>query len=614
MEKVLAMEVGAVDSLARMERRRGEGAGWDKILEHARQMGMKLMVQLDGEEDADAFVGLRCSKTAAMYRAAKTDAERTKVCAFVEDKCGPKTGFVNYLAVPYCGFSSAPWIGSLVMILALAILFVWLVAMVDFLIPALATLSKLCMLRQSVAGVTFLAFGNGCSDIFSMTAATLTGVKGMELAIGEVLGNGMLIFCFIQGIIAIITPFTANKSEYLRDCGFYALSLLLTCFVLFDGHMSTVEGGLFLGLYVIYVLVVVNFERVLELFSLDPLDAEEFPQVDASASTEHEKLMEEPGEKDWDPTVHELYTHVAPVSVKRFGNMEWYEKGMIVAQAPVVVLLRLSVPVVSEELPKDGWSRPVSTMQMLLLPVLVSLFILTHLLPENGKHNLVWAFVILGLGLCLGLALAVTMWMNTENEAPPAWHKKMCFVGFFSAVLFIYMTAAEIVNVILAFGIVFELGNFSLGISVLAIGIGMQDLVSNIGVARAGFPNMAASACVGAPLLNILMGLGICAIAGNALVANPYPLELTTQLIVCLCFLLSSVAITVSFMIYSNFRAGTTLGIVLVSLYVVFLITTLALDEYGAPSSSSDEYQPNLNSVDARNSESFGEMIGGGVR
>ena len=88
------------------------------------------------------------------------------------------------------------------------LLFLWLCAMVDFLVPNLATLSKLCMLRQSVAGVTFLAFGNGCSDIFSMTAATLTGVDGMELAIGEVLGNGMLIFCGIQGIIAIITPFT----------------------------------------------------------------------------------------------------------------------------------------------------------------------------------------------------------------------------------------------------------------------------------------------------------------------------------------------------------------------------------------------------------------------
>lgn len=236
------------------------------------------------------------------------------------------------------------------------------------------------------------------------------------------------------------------------------------------------------------------------------------------------------------------------------------------------------------------------------------------MLPEGGAHNLVWSLVILGLGLCLGVALAVTMWMHTENATPPAWHKSMCFVGFGAAVLFIYMTAAEIVNVILAFGVVYELGNFSLGISVLAIGIGMQDLVSNIGVARAGFPNMAASACVGAPLLNILMGLGICAIAGNALVANPYPLEMTTQLIVCLCFLLFSVGITVAFMIYSNFRAGTTLGSILVALYVVFLITTLALDEYGANSDPNDSYQPNLNSVDARNSESFGEVMGGGVR
>ena len=34
--------------------------------------------------------------------------------------------------------------------------------------------------------------------------------------------------------------------------------------------------------------------------------------------------------------------------------------------------------------------------------------------------------------------------------------------------------AAEIVNIILACGVVYEMGNFSLGVSILAIGIGMQ--------------------------------------------------------------------------------------------------------------------------------------------
>ena len=607
MEKVLAMEVGAVDALTKIEHDRERRRGHD-LLSDMRRMGLKYLVQLEegdeGLEGEDEFAGMKCKQTAAMYASASTAAERERVCGFVEARCAPKTGFFNYLSLPYCSFSWAPWLGSVAMMAFLVIAFIWLVAMVDFLIPALATLSKLCMLRQSVAGVTFLAFGNGCSDIFSMTAATLTGVKGMELAIGEVLGNGMLIFCGIQGIIAIITPFTANASEYLRDCAFYGMALLLTCFVLFDGHMSAVEGGLFLGLYLVYVLVVVNYEKVLNVLGLDPLEPEEFPHLNASAATERENLMEEPGEKQWEPTVDELYSHVTPVTARRFWSMEWYEKALIIVQAPVVVVLRLTVPVVSDELPKDGWSRPVSTMKMLLLPLLIAAFFCTHVLPAM---RVAWVLLVAGLGLCVGVTLAILMWINTEDDKPPAWHKGMCFVGFVAAVLFIYMTAAEIVNIILAFGVVYELGNFSLGVSILAIGIGMQDLVSNIGVARAGLPNMAASACVGAPLLNILLGLGVCAIAGNILVANPYPLHLTTQLIVCLAFLCASVFIAVSFMVYSNFQAGTTLGVLLVSLYVVFLVTTLALDGYN-PS------EGDLNSVRARESETFGEAIGEGVR
>jgi sodium/potassium/calcium exchanger 6 len=218
-------------------------------------------------------------------------------------------------------------------------------------------------------------------------------------------------------------------------------------------------------------------------------------------------------------------------------------------------------------------------MQMLILPVVVSAAIMSrHVLPTDGEW--VWAVAVIGGGLLLGATLAVIMWVYTEDETPPRWHKYMCFVGFAAAVLFIYMTAAEIVNIILAFGVVFEVGNFSLGVSILAIGIGMQDLVSNIGVARAGYPNMAASACIGAPLLNILLGLGVCAIAGNAFVANPYPLSLSTQLLVCLFFLLGSVALAVSFMLFYDYRADFSMGALLVSLYVVFLVVTLALDEY----------------------------------
>jgi hypothetical protein len=38
----------------------------------------------------------------------------------------------------------------------------------------------------------FLAFGNGCADLFSMLAATLSGPGGMELAVGEGWGTACL--------------------------------------------------------------------------------------------------------------------------------------------------------------------------------------------------------------------------------------------------------------------------------------------------------------------------------------------------------------------------------------------------------------------------------------
>ena len=68
---------------------------------------------------------------------------------------------------------------------------------------------------------------------------------------------------------------------------------------------------------------------------------------------------------------------------------------------------------------------------------------------------------------------------------------------------------------------------------------------------------------------------GTCAIAGNALVANPYPLRLTTQLIVCLAFLAFSVVFAITVMALSSFRAGANLGVALIILYALSLIAVI---------------------------------------
>lgn len=54
----------------------------------------------------------------------------------------------------------------------------------------------------------------------------------------QVLGNGMFVFAFIQGMVAVVSPFTVHPYEYMRDCSFYLLANLLIALCLFDGRYA----------------------------------------------------------------------------------------------------------------------------------------------------------------------------------------------------------------------------------------------------------------------------------------------------------------------------------------------------------------------------------------
>jgi len=524
----------------------------------------------DDNEDPIAFE-MHCSDVENFLDGTPEGNERA--CTFVKERCTPRGGLINYLELPYCWMNTTPaWVSGLILLVWVTLLFIWLTAMVEFLVPSLTAISNLCNFRESVAGVTFLAFANGSSDIFSMCAATVSGVNGMDLAIGEVLGNGMFLFCGVQGIIALFFPFSANGAEYVRDCAFYFASILLMFLVLLDGHISLLEGVLFLLVYAVYILVVVRFEHILRLFGCDP---KHFGLYEDDSGIPG---REEGGYEDLaDGAELRLADFLSPVTRDAFAEMEWYEKVVCVIKYPAVLLLKLTVPVVDMKLPQNGWCRKALCLQLLLFPGMVGLMLVRRLAPSLAVTSPP-SLAALAAGLLCGAFLAVAVWWNSDDDMAPPFHKAMSFVGFVAAVLWIYITAEEIVNVILAFGVLFELGKVSLGITILAIGIGFQDLVSNVGVARGGYATMAAGACVGSPMLNILLGVGFSAIVGNVVVAAPYPIRLTLQILVCLLFLFCSVGACLLFMWFSHFNGGVNLGILLLTLYVVFMGFAIAAD------------------------------------
>ncbi|KAG5638893.1 hypothetical protein H0H81_008952 [Sphagnurus paluster] len=190
-------------------------------------------------------------------------------CKHVEKACPASETIlsINYLKLYFC--TTLP-----LRPVAFASLLIWLIFLFstlgisasDFFTPNLATIAQLLGLDENVAGVTFLAFGNGSPDVFS-TFSAMRANSG-SLAIGELLGAASFIVSCVVGSMCIIKPFKVHRGPFLRDVGFFTVAVFLLLVILWDGEIHRWEAGLLIALYVCYVLLVVVgswWERKLEV-------------------------------------------------------------------------------------------------------------------------------------------------------------------------------------------------------------------------------------------------------------------------------------------------------------------------------------------------------------
>ncbi|KAF8206423.1 Sodium/calcium exchanger protein-domain-containing protein [Mycena galopus ATCC 62051] len=183
----------------------------------------------------------------------------TEQCAHVQKHCPlPKT----FLSIPYLPnyYCTEPELRPLIftgLIIWLVFLFSTLgISASDFFTPNLATIAQMLGLDENVAGVTFLAFGNGSPDVFS-TFSAMRADSG-SLAIGELLGAASFIVSCVVGSMCIIKPFQLHRAIYfIRDVGFMFAAVSLLLGILWDGQIQFWEAAIMIALYVLYVVIVV---------------------------------------------------------------------------------------------------------------------------------------------------------------------------------------------------------------------------------------------------------------------------------------------------------------------------------------------------------------------
>uniref|UniRef100_H3AUA4 Solute carrier family 8 member B1 n=1 Tax=Latimeria chalumnae TaxID=7897 RepID=H3AUA4_LATCH len=515
-------------------------------------------------------------------------------CQFVQTNADCQFGdcFLNYLRGAYCTFPHALLPLAVVLYaLWLFYLFIFLgVAAEKFFCPNLATISTNLKLNHNVAGVTFLAFGNGAPDVFSAVAA-FSDPRTAGLAIGALFGAGVFVTTVVAGGVSLVKPFTIPSRPFLRDVIFYMGTVFWTFLILFFKKITLGEALGYLGLYVLYVCIVIFSTWIYKkqkTQSQGPLQnshsgpvgfASESEEVHRSNSSINEYVSEyQPLIQYQESTATLFYKAINPVDFKKWRRKKCLWRSLKALKVSIQPSEKrgsgcLLFPVSQQRRGGGGWIRRIYFLYigiraLLLIPCLLS--------PSDGLQEIGGLFPVWAVVLLVGVVLAAIVFFTTQNEQPPVYHCLFSFLGFVVSAMWISAVATEVVNLLRTIGIIFDLSNTVLGLTFLAWGNSIGDCFSNIAIARQGYPRMAIAACFGGIIFNMLVGVGFgCLLEMHS---HHYTVKLEPDgLLVWILAGALGLSLVFSFILVPAqcFHLGRAYGIFLLLYYLAFLIIAL---------------------------------------
>ncbi|KAK3198193.1 hypothetical protein Dsin_021608 [Dipteronia sinensis] len=321
-----------------------------------------------------------------------------------------------------------------------------------------------------------------------------------DIGFNTVLGGTSFVTCVVVGIISICVgkkDVRVNKSAFIRDVCFLILVLAFLIAILVFGEINLWGAIGFSSMYVVYVIVVIHHNNVGEEQERDAISSYE---IDLSVPI---LIGVEKGESNCLEEGQEISKCCHCIRSSCCGVF------MYILQIPLYIPRRLTIPVVCEK----RWSKPMAVISVTLAP----LFLSALWNPQEG--SLSTTLLVYGIGLAFGITFGVLAYATTEDSSPPKG--KGCLLiwlvgGFIMSVIWTFITAQELVALLMSLGYIFGISPSILGLTVLAWGNSLGDLITNLTMALNGGAEgaqVAITGCYAGPIFNILFGLGLSLVA-----------------------------------------------------------------------------------------------------
>ncbi|XP_054603492.1 sodium/potassium/calcium exchanger 2 isoform X7 [Nothobranchius furzeri] len=457
----------------------------------------------------------------------------------------------------------------------------------EFFVPALTVITEKFSISDDVAGATFMAAGGSAPELFTSIIGVF--ISHSNVGIGTIVGSAVFNILFVIGMCAIFSKEILNLTWWplFRDVSFYILDLIMLIIFFLDNTISFWESIMLLTAYAAYVIFMkcnskvegfvkgcMHKNQVVEV-EVQPKARPRLQRGGSSASL-HNSLMRN--------SIFQLMIHTLdPLSEGKFR-----EKASILHK-----IAKKKCQVEDSEKANGVASRSAPTDKNLPNSSCVEVEVtppmngtagqegetaedeeeedqpLSLSWPESNRKRFTYLF-IMPIVLPLWLTLPDVRKTTSKKFFPVTFLGAICWIAAFSYLMVWW--AHQVGETI---GITEEI----MGLTILAAGTSIPDLITSVIVARKGLGDMAVSSSVGSNIFDITVGLPFPWLLWS-LFRGLSPVKVSSNGLFCAIVLLFLMLLFVIISIAAcKWRMSKLLGFIMFMLYFVFLVVSVMLED-----------------------------------
>ncbi|KAF6726533.1 Sodium/potassium/calcium exchanger 2 [Oryzias melastigma] len=453
------------------------------------------------------------------------------------------------------GFVVLHMFGMLYMFIALAIV------CDEFFVPALTVITEKLEISDDVAGATFMAAGGSAPELFTSVIGVF--VSHSNVGIGTIVGSAVFNILFVIGMCALFSKEVLNLTWWplFRDVSFYIIGLLMLIYFFLDNQITLSESISLLLCYSCYVTFM-KFNAKVEFFIKTKLGSNQVDELEASPKAKprlqregscaslHNSLMRN--------SIFQLMIHTLdPLSNE--GSHSHLAHFVMTSASHIYSSLSVSVTA-------GGFKEKASILHKMAKKKCKDEGVTANGVVERNTSN------------SSNVAVEVTPPMNgvaggdqnAERFFPFTFLGSICWIAFFSYLMVWW--AHQV-------GETFWITEEIMGLTILAAGTSIPDLITSVIVARKGLGDMAVSSSVGSNIFDITVGLPFPWLLFN--IINDFkPVEVSSNGLFCAIVLLFLMLLFVIMSIAAcKWRMSKLLGFLMFLLYFVFLVVSVMLED-----------------------------------